>query len=134
MGENVRVLLSLIFFIMFTLVGCALKTETLPEFYEKDLDDVTKIVIVDGSTGYKKIMIDKVIIQEFLSEIKDINFIPEENQEQREGWRYSITLFQDDEQTFQFGITHVNKNYYYTEPDMLPIVDKFYENLDVQEE
>ena len=41
-------------FITFTLVGCGLETKTLPEFYEKDLDDVTKIVIVGGTTGYKK--------------------------------------------------------------------------------
>ncbi|WP_225986060.1 hypothetical protein [Psychrobacillus glaciei] len=111
-----------------------MKTKTLPEFYEKDLDDVTKIVIVDGITGYKKIIKDKVIIQKLLREIKDINFTPEESQEQREGWSYSITLFQDDEQTFQFGLTQVKGNYYYTEPDILPIVDKFYENLDLQEE
>ena len=34
--------------------------------------------------------------------IKDIKFIQDENQEKRKGWRYSFTLFQDDEQTFQF--------------------------------
>ncbi|WP_245827602.1 hypothetical protein [Paenisporosarcina indica] len=74
------------------------------------------------------------MIKDFLKQIKDIKFIPEENQEKREGWRYSITLFQDDEQTFQFGLTEVNDHYYYTEPDIHPIVDDFYKNLDVQEE
>ncbi|EPD53786.1 hypothetical protein HMPREF1210_00609 [Paenisporosarcina sp. HGH0030] len=114
-------------------MGCELETKTLSQFYEKDLDDVTKIVIVDGSSGYKKTVTENEIIKEFLGEIKDIKFIPDENQEKRVGWRYSITLFQDDEQTFKFGLTEVNENYYYTEPDIHPIVEDFYENLDVQE-
>ena len=123
-----------ILFMVLILVGCELETKTLPDFYEKNLNDVTMIVIVDGSTGYRKTIADDVVIKEFLDELKGIKFIPEENQEKRDGWRYSITLFQDNEQTFQFELTEVNDNYYYTEPDIHPIVDDFYKNLDVQEE
>ena len=126
--------ICLILFMAFTLAGCGLETKTLPQFYEKDLGDVTKIIIVDGTTGYKKTVTEKEAIKEFLNEIRDIKFIPEKNQEKREGWRYSITLFQDDAQTFQFGLFEVNENYYYTEPDIYPIVDDFYEHLEVQEE
>ncbi len=36
--------------------------------------------------------------------------------------------------TFSFSLNEVNDNYYYTEPDIHPIVDEFYKNLDVQEE
>lgn len=125
---------GLIFFIAFALVGCGLETKTLSQFYEKNLDDVNKIVIVDGSTGNKKTVTENEVIKEFLSEIKDIKFIPDQNQENRVGWRYSITLFQDDKQAFQFGLSEVNENYYNTEPDIYPIVENFYENLDVQEE
>jgi len=124
----------LIVLILFTLTGCGLETKTLSQFYEKGLDKVTKILIVDGTSGHEKTITDHEVIKGFLKQIKDIKFIPEENQEKREGWRYSITLFQDDEQTFQFGLTQVNDDYYYTEPDMHPIVDDFYKNLDVQED
>lgn len=112
----------------------SLDTKTLVEFYEKDLYDVSKIVILDGSTGYKKTIADKTVIEGFLDEIKDVKFIPEENQEARVGWRYSITLSQGDEYTFQFGLTEVNNNYYYTEPDIHLMVDQFYKTIDVQEE
>ena len=125
---------GLIFFIAFALVGCGLETKTLSQFYEKDLDDVNKIVIVDGSTGYKKTVTENEAIKEFLGELKDIKFIPDENQEKREGWSYSITLIRDDEQAFQFGLTEVKENYYYTEPDIHPIVNDFYEHLEGQEE
>lgn len=126
-------LLLFLFFLIILLAGCGLETKTLPEFYEKDLNDVTKIAIVDGSTGYKKTITDNEVIKEFLGELKGIKFIPEENQGKRDGWRYSITLFQNDEQTFQFSLTEVNDNYYYTEPDIHPIVDDFYKNLKVKE-
>jgi hypothetical protein len=108
-----------------------LETKTLVEFYEKNLDDVTKLVIRDGSTGAQKTVTEKGVIEEFLAKIKDIKFIPEKNQETRVGWRYSITLFQDEEETLKFELTKVEGNYYYTEPDIFPIVDDFYKNLNV---
>lgn len=117
-------------FLFFSLfAGCSLETKTLSEFYEKDLADVTKIVIFDGNTGYKKTMTDNIVIEDFLGDIKDIKFIPDENQEARDGFNYSITLFQEDEETFQFGLTQVNDHYYHTKPDIYPIVDDFYTNL-----
>jgi len=105
----------------------------LPEFYTKDLGDVTKIVIVKGSTGNKKTIVEKAVIEEFLTKMKEIKFIPEENQEERKGWSYSIRLYKDAEKTFQFELTKVNGNYYYTKPDIYPIVDYFYKNLNVPE-
>lgn len=124
----------LLYLIMLITTGCGLETKTIPEFYEKNLDEITKIVIVDGSTGYKKTITDSLVIKEFLDKIKDIKFIPEKNQEDRVGWRYSITFFQDKVETFQFGLTQVNEHYYYTNPDIHPIVDDFYKSLDIKEE
>lgn len=41
------------------LFNCELYRVTLSEIYEKELNDVTKIEILDGSTGYKKAITDK---------------------------------------------------------------------------
>ena len=128
-----KLLISLFFFFSF-LTGCGLETKTLSEFYEKELDDVTEIHILDGSTGYEKVINDKKIIDDFLSEIKDIKFIPEENQEDRMGFSYGIGFYQDEENTFSFTLNEVNGNYYYTEPDIHPIVDDFYKSLEIEEE
>lgn len=114
--------------------GCGLKTTTVSEFYKEDLQDVTKIVIVDGSTGYEKTVTDSKVIDIFINEIKEVKFIPQENQEKREGWRYSINLFDKEGESFQFGTSEVNGHYYDTEPDILHIVEEFYENLNVSEE
>jgi hypothetical protein len=128
-----RMIILLLFLV---LAGCSLETKKLPEFYEKDLENITKIELFDGSTGYKKVITDKNVIDDFLGKISDIKFIPEENQEDREGFRYSITLFQDEdeEKTFSFTLNEVNDDYYYTEPDIHPIVDEFYKSLEVNEE
>lgn len=131
---NTQILLIPLLLFFSLLAGCGLETKTLPDFYEKNLDDITKIQILDGSTGYKKVIRDKKIIDEFLGEIKEIRFIPEENQEDRNGFRYSIAFFQGDEKTFSFSLNKVKENYYFTEPDIHPIVDDFYKNLEVQEE
>ncbi|MBP2243271.1 hypothetical protein J2Z40_003870 [Cytobacillus eiseniae] len=125
---------AFIYLILLIVTGCGLETKTIPEFYKGNLDQITKVVIVDGSTGYKKTLTDPLVIKEFIDKIKDIKFIPEKKQEDREGWRYSVTLFQDDEEAYQFGLTQVNENYYYTNPDIHPIVDDFYKSLNIQEE
>ncbi|MGE7909222.1 hypothetical protein [Lysinibacillus xylanilyticus] len=128
-----KIMLALFLFIVL-LTGCGLETKTLTEFYKNDLEDVTKIQVQDGSTGYSKITTDKKVIDEFLSEIKDVQFIPEENQEDRAGFLYSITLYEDEQMTFIFTENEVTDYYYYTEPDIYPIVDSFYKNLIVEEE
>lgn len=111
------------------ITGCNLETKTFAEFYEKDLRDVSEIVIVDGNTGEDKRITDKDEIDSFLNKIRNIKFIPEENQEERDGFNYSISLFENNERTFQFGPTQVNENYYYTEPDIHPIINDFNEEL-----
>ncbi|GHI00664.1 hypothetical protein [Neobacillus kokaensis] len=123
---------KLIFFVYFLLLivaGCQmLDSKTLTQFYEKELNSVSKIIIVDGNTGYRKTITDKELIDDFLNKIKDIKFIPDENQEQRDGFNYSITLFDEEKETFQFGLTQVNDTYYHTEHEIYPIVDQFYKN------
>ncbi|MER2114114.1 MAG: hypothetical protein ABS960_15645, partial [Solibacillus isronensis] len=94
----------------------------------------TKIQVTDGSTGYSKIIKDKKVIGEFLSEIKDVQFIPEENQEDRAGFRYAISLYEGEQMTFIFTENEVTDYYYYTEPDIYPIVDSLYKNTKIEEE
>lgn len=117
---------SLLLSILLLLSGCGLETKNFEGFYEKDLNDVSKIGIFDGSTGYEVTTTDNEKIQDFIKEIKSVKFLPDDNQEKRDGFRYSITFFENDEQIFQFGTTEINESFYYTEPDIHPIVDDFF--------
>lgn len=107
--------------------GCGLEVKTLGEFYEGDLENVSRVVVVDGNTGNQLTVEEEATIQSFLEEMREVEFIPEENQEARDGFNYSISLFEGEKKTFQFGATRVNDHYYETEPDVLPIIDEFYE-------
>ena len=133
-----KLMLTLFIFIVL-LTGCRLETKSFTEFYNNNLEDVTKIQIHNGSTGpietaKSKIITDEKLIDEFLNEIKDVQFIPQENQEDREGYLYAITLFEGEQMTFIFTENEVTDYYYYTEPDIYPIVNSFYNNLKVEEE
>ncbi|WP_242175520.1 hypothetical protein [Priestia koreensis] len=110
-----------------------LETKTLSQFYPKGFDHVSKIAILNGSSGAKKTLTDKQNITSFMNSIKCIQFIPDENQERRVGFTYNVTFYNDKKTIFSFSTTNVDGHYYHTEPDLDPIVNAFYEQLNVEE-
>lgn len=124
-----------ILFLLFLVVACSHgKTQKLEQFIkDADIDNVEKIILQDGSTGALKTMTDKEQIDQFLSLIKNVQYIPLENQEKQNGWRYGITMF-DGEKQFQFTLNKIDDVYYDTVPDINPIVEDFYEQLNIPEE
>ena len=110
------------------------KTQSLEAFYkEANIEHVDQVIIQDGSSGASKTITKQEEISEFLSLIKEIRFTPQENQEERVGWLYDITLF-DGEKEFKFSLHHIDDIYYDTSPDIYPIVDHYYKQLDIREE
>jgi hypothetical protein len=124
-----------LFLTMFVLSACNNgKTQSLEAFYQDSkIESVDKIIIQDGSTGYTKTITKQEQINEFLSLIKDIEFTPQKNQEEREGWRYRISLF-DGKINFSFTLNEIDSVYYDSSPDIHPIVDDYYNQLEVVEE
>jgi len=110
------------------LAACQSEPLTLNDFYQKSIEDVTKIEIIDGSTGDKKVVNDKQIIDDLLYQIKEIKFIPDENQKKRTGYLYNVTLYQGNE-SFSISSNQVDDIYYFTEPNIEPILQDFYKNL-----
>ncbi|QFF99651.1 hypothetical protein PB01_12855 [Psychrobacillus glaciei] len=122
----------IVYMLIVILTGCnSLESKTLTQLYKGQFVDVDQMIILDGTTGHQKIVSEKVVIDEFLEKIKDIQFIPEDNQETEKGFRYGITLMEG-EKSFTFTMNQVNNHNYYTEPDMYPIVVGFYTGLDIQ--
>jgi len=113
---------------VFFIAACESEPLTLNDFYQRDIEDVTKIEIIDGSTGDKKVVNDKQIIDDLLYQIKEIKFIPDENQEKRTGYLYNVSLYQGNE-TYSFSSNKINDTYYFTEPNIEPILQDFYKNL-----
>lgn len=119
---------------LFILIACTEKTKTLEQFYQDEkIENIDQIIIRDGTTGATKTITNEEQINQFLSLINEIQFTPQKNQEKREGWLYGITLF-DGEEQFQFTLSKINDVYYDSNPDIYPIVDKYYKQLDILEE
>ena len=125
MRKNVFILLVILISL---LTGCGLETETFSELYNKNLGEVTEIVILDGTTGREKTIAEKAEVERFLEDVKHIKFIPNEDQTSVVGYRYRITLFKDQAKTFETDLREVNNHQYHTEPDMFPIVDDYFMN------
>lgn len=125
----------IIFFIFIVNVGilaaCSdAKTQSLEGFYEDaNIEMVDRVIIQDGTTGASKSITDQERINEFLSLTKDIEFSPQDNQEESVGWLYAITLV-DNEKEFKFTLSKIGDNYYKSNPDIYPIVDAYYKQLD----
>ncbi|WP_043932779.1 hypothetical protein [Bacillus sp. EB01] len=117
---------------LFILSACAdpeTQTQTLEKFYKDEhIEIVDKVIIQDGSTGNSEVITEQEQINEFLSQIKNIEFTPEDNQEKRDGWRYGITLF-DGKKEFKFTLSKIGDTYYNSTPDIFPIVDNYYKQL-----
>ncbi|MGE7979631.1 hypothetical protein [Psychrobacillus sp. NPDC093200] len=125
------ILLTIVFTIFLT--GCGLETLTIEDYYKNDLEDVSEIEIFDGSNGSSRATTNKEEIMSFIKEVKDIKFIPDEDQSERDGFLYSITFYEGDKATLQFGLNQIGDNYYNTEPDIEPIIEELFNSMSVQD-
>lgn len=108
------------------------KTQSLEDFYrDAKIENIDKVIIQDGSTGASKAITKQEQIDDFISLTKYTKFIPQENQEKRDGWRYGITLF-DNEKEFKFTLSQIENTYYDTNPDIHSVVDNYYKQLETE--
>ncbi|WP_128894086.1 hypothetical protein [Longirhabdus pacifica] len=103
---------------------------TLAEAYPGDLNSITKIIIVDGGSGERRSFTDVDDIQLWLDQISDLEFHPDPNQESRNGFRYSVSLYEKDERMFGFTLNNINGNYYIADSRLLPSISEFYLSKD----
>ena len=118
--------------ILILLVACGTqKPKTLESFYnDEKIEQVSKITIQDGSTGIIKEMTEQAQVDEFITQIKDIEFTPQDDQEKRVGWRYRVTLF-DHEAEFTFTTDQIGDTYYDSKPNIFGIIDEYFQQLKI---
>ncbi|MFB7160323.1 hypothetical protein [Lysinibacillus sp. NPDC056232] len=129
-----KILFLILLVSLFLVSACTNEgTQSLEAFYkDSKIESIDKVVIQDGSTGASKTITKQEQINEFISLIKDIKFTPQDNQEKLIGWRYGITLF-DSEREFNFTLSEINNTYYDSNPDIYPIVENYYKQLEIVE-
>ncbi|MBS4205548.1 hypothetical protein [Lederbergia citrea] len=108
-------------------IACQRKTMTFEEVYPGNLSDVTKIEIRHGG-GKLKTVIDQMVIEKWLTEIKDISFIPKKNHEKIKGYLYAVNLYEGETLTFSFTTTEINDNYEVNEALIQKLEELFVDN------
>jgi len=122
--------------ILIFLVGCQSKSENqIPQLtpislinaYPGDISKVNKAELLDGSTGERKTIVDQRIIQDWLNKIKDIVLIPDDNQKQRVGFIFGITLFETEKKVLGFIPNEINNIYYKDNEEFLKPIRALFE-------
>jgi hypothetical protein len=105
----------IVFISLFLIVGCQSEVQheamTFREIYPANLSDVTKIEIRHGG-GELKTISDVEIINDWLYSIEKISFEPDENQEGRVGYTYSVKIFEERDVKMYFDTSKINDFYY----------------------
>ncbi|MHC0039122.1 hypothetical protein [Pseudoneobacillus sp. C159] len=130
MGKaKVAIIVAAIFlFIGFAIWHPRLEPKTIGEFYPGNITNVDKITILDGSTGERRELNEGQEVQQWLNKIKAILYVPDENQEERVGFLYSVAFYEKERMTFSFTHNQVDNDYYHPEPDIIPIMKEMFES------
>lgn len=91
-----------------------LKPITLSEAYPGNITKVNKIDLLDGSSGERVVIEDQKKIKQWISLIKDIKLIPDDNQEGMVGFVFGVSLYEGEENKLGFIANQINKIYYKT--------------------
>ncbi|RAP77708.1 hypothetical protein [Paenibacillus montanisoli] len=132
-------LLLLLFVIAVIATGCGntptakesdLTTKKMNEFYPGDISNVELIEITDGETGERRVFTNKQQIDEWINQVKDMDFVPDPNQGERDGFLFSVSLFEGQEKKLSFTTNYLGGHYYIHKEELLTAINDFYGNAD----
>jgi hypothetical protein len=89
-----------------------LKPITISQVYPGNILNVTKIELIDGTSGQRIKMEEKNEVDQFLNEIKDEKLIPDRDQQPRTGYIFRLALYEGNELKIDFIPNSINKIYY----------------------
>lgn len=105
--------------LVFVLGGCgqaepepSLTTQKLSDLYPGDIGNVDYIEIRSGSTGKLVKVTDKWVIKNWIDEVRNLEFVPDPNQEDRVGYLYWVTLYENQEAKLSFTPSSTGGHYY----------------------
>lgn len=108
--------LCMIGFVLF-LVACQAsqqgqdQAKTFSEMYPTELANVTQLEIRRGD-GELKTITDLHLIDNLFQKIKDLPFVPDEDQEGAVGFLFDVKIYEQNELTFSFTTNKINGYYY----------------------
>ncbi|MED4600926.1 hypothetical protein P9314_09455 [Paenibacillus validus] len=105
-----------------------LTTKKLYELYPGDIQKVDYIEIRSGETGHLKTYTDKNQIQDWIGQVRNFKFVPDPNQEDRSGFLYGVSLFENKELKLGFTPNSTGGHYYIYNEELKNKIQELYES------
>lgn len=126
--------LPAVIFILVLFLGCqenpktkVLVPITISKVYPGDILEVDRIELLDGSSGDRKTIKDRSQIIQWISHIKEIELIPDKDQQPRVGNIYNISLFKGEIKKLGFVSNEINGVYYKSNLEFQGYIKAFFE-------
>ncbi|MEF2966287.1 hypothetical protein V3851_10635 [Paenibacillus sp. M1] len=112
--------------VFLVLAGCGKPAEPEPEptvkklyeLYPGDIGKADYAEIRSGSTGRLVKISDQAVIRSWINEIRDFDIVPDPNQEDRTGYLYAVSLYENDEAKLSFTTSSIGGYYYIFNEDL----------------
>lgn len=99
---------------------------TFEQLYDADLNAVDYMEIRNGSTGELQKIEDKAAIAAFIEQVRQIELIPEPDQQDRTGFRYSVSLYEKQLLKISFTPTLIAGHYYQSNTAFFQAIEAAY--------
>ncbi|MCM3128179.1 MULTISPECIES: hypothetical protein [unclassified Paenibacillus] len=100
---------------------------TLSELYPGIISNADRIRLIDGSSGHRIWINDSVEVQEWINQIKDVEWVPEEPQEGAVGNIYRMELYEGEDMKLKFTPQQMDRIYYVSDPKFMESVNSLFE-------
>lgn len=109
-----------------------LATKKLVELYPGDLGKVERIEIRSGSTGQLASITNPAKIADWLRDVREMEFVPHPNQEDRTGFLYAVSLFEKEaeEARLSFTPSSTGGHYYLHNEELTKKIEELFESAD----
>jgi hypothetical protein len=120
--------------IFFLIGGCTdqvtthldLQSKRLMDYYPGDISKVNHIEIRSGSTGVLVTITDRQQVQDWISRVNSIEFLPDPNQEEKKGYLFYVDLFEDNERKLRFSPGNVEGHNYIYNKELEKEIDELF--------
>lgn len=134
---NIRAMAIMVIMIIIVVVGAGcqgkhaadsamLAPVTLEQLYDADLSAVDYMEIRNGSTGELQKIEDKSAIAAFIAQARAIQLTPEPDQQDRTGFRYSVSLYEQQQLKISFTPTLIAGHYYRSNAEFYQAIEAAY--------
>ncbi|MDQ0059982.1 hypothetical protein [Paenibacillus harenae] len=95
--------------------------------YPGEIERVDRMEVMSGSTGEKKMFDDAGQVQSWLKSIQDIELTVSLDQSKKDGFLYSVSLFEGDKKTMGFTPNFIDDKYYETDERVVEAIEVLFE-------